>query len=87
MNQEIQTMLTACEGRYPTRAEQAILRDWAARLEARLAAVEEIKLAEDPIAGGPVSPVRTARLAEDPIDASVGLGRRLFYDKRLSYNE
>ncbi len=49
MNHEIQTMLTACEGRYPTRAEQAILRDWASRLEARLAAVEEIKQAEEAI--------------------------------------
>lgn len=49
MNQEIQTMLTASEGRYPTRAEQAILRDWAARLEARLAAIEELKQAEEAI--------------------------------------
>ncbi len=49
MNHEITTMLTASEGRYPTRAEQAILRDWAARLEARLAAVEEIKQAEEAI--------------------------------------
>jgi hypothetical protein len=49
MNQDIETMLTACEGRYPTRAEQALLRDWATRLEARLAAVEEIKQAEEAI--------------------------------------
>ena len=46
MNHEIQTMLTACEGRYPTRAEQALLRDWASRLDVRLAAVEEINLRE-----------------------------------------
>ena len=49
MNQDIQTMLRASEGRYPTRAEQALLRDWATRLEARLAAVEEIKQAEEAI--------------------------------------
>jgi hypothetical protein len=57
MNQEIQTMLTACEGRYPTRAEQALLRDWATRLEARLAAVEEIKQAEEAIIGQTVDEV------------------------------
>lgn len=57
MNQDIQTMLTACEGRYPTRAEQAILRDWATRLEARLAAVEEIKQAEEGIIGQTVDEV------------------------------
>lgn len=49
MNTEIHAMLTASEGRYPTRAEQALLRDWAARLETRLAAVEEIRQAEEAI--------------------------------------
>lgn len=51
MNHEIDAMMTACEGRYPTRAEQALLRDWAARLDARLAAVEEIRSREDSIIG------------------------------------
>jgi hypothetical protein len=57
VNQDIQTMLRACEGRYPTRAEQALLRDWATRLEVRLAAVEEIKQAEEAIVGQTVEEV------------------------------
>lgn len=51
MNSEIKAMLLACEGRYPTRAEQAILRDWASRLEARLAALEEVRQREEVIVG------------------------------------
>ncbi len=47
MNHEIQVMLSASEGRYPTRAEQALLREWAGSLEARLAALEEIRNAEE----------------------------------------
>jgi hypothetical protein len=57
MNNEIQTMLTACEGRYPTRAEQATLRDWASRLDARLAALEEIRAREDAIVGATVDDI------------------------------
>lgn len=49
MNSEIKAMLLACEGRYPTRAEQALLRDWATRLEARLTALEEIRQREEVI--------------------------------------
>ncbi len=51
MNHEIDAMITACEGRYPTRAEQALLRDWASRLDARLAAIEEIRAREEAIVG------------------------------------
>lgn len=54
MNHEIDAMLTACEGRYPTRAEQALLRDWGSRLDARLAAVEEIHAREEAIVGAAV---------------------------------
>ena len=57
MNHEIQTMLSASEGRYPTRAEQAILRDWATRLDARLEAVEAIRAAEETIVGQAVDEV------------------------------
>lgn len=60
MNSELQTMMTACEGRYPTRAEQAMLRDWAARLEGRLAAVAEIQSREDAIVGQAVDEVLRA---------------------------
>jgi hypothetical protein len=60
MNHEIQTMLTACEGRYPTRAEQAMLRDWASRLDARLAAVEEIHTREESIVSTTVDEVLRA---------------------------
>ncbi len=49
MNRDIETMLTASEGRYPTRAEQAILRGWAIRLDVRLAAIEDLKDHEDEI--------------------------------------
>lgn len=49
MNKDIDTMMSACEGRYPTRAEQAILRAWAGRFEQRLAAIEEIRECEDKI--------------------------------------
>lgn len=49
MNTEIQTMLSASEGRYPTRAEQAVLRDWATRLDTRLEAVEALRSAEEGI--------------------------------------
>lgn len=49
MNHEIGAMLTASEGRYPTRAEQALLRGWAEQLEARLAAMEAIRAAEEAI--------------------------------------
>ena len=51
MNHELDAMMTACEGRYPTRAEQAQLRDWASRLDARLAGIEEIKAREEAIVG------------------------------------
>ncbi len=57
MNHEIDTMMTACEGRYPTRAEQAMLRDWASRLDVRLAAVEEIHAHEASIVGATVDEV------------------------------
>lgn len=57
MNHEIQTMLSASEGRYPTRAEQAILRDWAAKLDVRLAAVDEIRATEEAIIGPTVDEV------------------------------
>lgn len=60
MNQDIQTMLTACEGRYPTRAEQAMLRDWASRLDARLSAVEEIHLREEAIVSTAIDEVLRA---------------------------
>jgi hypothetical protein len=39
-------MYQAAEGRYLTRAEQAMLRDYAAQLETRLAAMEEIQSKE-----------------------------------------
>lgn len=51
MNTDIQTMLSASEGRYPTRAEQAVLRDWASQLDARLEAMDEIRNAEENIIG------------------------------------
>ena len=57
MNTEIKAMLLACEGRYPTRAEQAILRDWASRLEARLAALEEVRQREEVIVGQTVEEI------------------------------
>ena len=46
MNRQIQEMYLAAEGRYLTRAEQAMLRDYATQLEARLAAMEEIQSKE-----------------------------------------
>lgn len=49
MNHEIETMLRAAEGRYPTRAEQALIREWASRLEARLGALEELRTREEAI--------------------------------------
>ncbi|MCB9703753.1 MAG: hypothetical protein H6711_17790 [Myxococcales bacterium] len=60
MNHEIENMLTASEGRYPTRAELALLREWAARLDARLAAIEEIRAKEDVIVRQTVSDVLRA---------------------------
>lgn len=60
MNNELQTMMTAVEGRYPTRAEQAMLRDWAARLESRLAAVAEIQSREEAIIAQAVDEVLRA---------------------------
>ncbi|HEY0137836.1 MAG TPA: hypothetical protein VGB85_27310 [Nannocystis sp.] len=51
MNTEIQTMLSASEGRYPTRAEQAVLREWASKLDARLEAIDVIRSAEENIIG------------------------------------
>lgn len=60
MNHEIQTMLSACEGRYPTRAEQAMLRDWASRLDGRLAAIEEIRNREEAIVSTTVDEVLRA---------------------------
>lgn len=54
MNHEIDAMMTACEGRYPTRAEQALLRDWASRLDTRLAAIEEVRAREEAIVGNSV---------------------------------
>jgi mono/diheme cytochrome c family protein len=41
--------------------------------------VAEIKLAGDPLAAGDAPPARLVRLADDPLDASGSLGRRLFY--------
>ncbi len=49
MNHEIDAMFTAAEGRYPTKAELALLREWAARLDARAAAVEEMRTKEEAI--------------------------------------
>ena len=57
MNTEIQTMLSASEGRYPTRAEQAVLRDWASKLDARLEAMDAIRGAEESIVGQTVDEV------------------------------
>ena len=51
MNHAIGAMLTASEGRYPTRAEQALLRGWAEQLETRLGALEAIRAAEETIVG------------------------------------
>lgn len=51
MNHAIGAMLTASEGRYPTRAEQALLRSWAEQLETRLGALEAIRAAEETIVG------------------------------------
>jgi hypothetical protein len=42
MNRQIQDILSAAEGRYLNSAEQAILREFAQTLEARLAAMTEI---------------------------------------------
>lgn len=47
MNRQITEMLGASEGRYMTRAEQTPLRDFAAQLDARLAAMDEIGARED----------------------------------------
>ena len=49
MNHDIQAMLASTEGRYPTKAEIALLREWAARLDARSAAVEEMRTKEETI--------------------------------------
>ena len=49
MNQEIRAMFTASAGRYPTKAEQALLRDWAGRVDQRLAALEELRNHEEKI--------------------------------------
>ncbi len=57
MNRHIETMLTASEGRYPTRAEQAILREWAIRLDVRLAAIEDLKTHEAQIVRETISEV------------------------------
>ncbi|MGB1276260.1 MAG: hypothetical protein ACPG77_10975 [Nannocystaceae bacterium] len=50
-------MFSASEGRYPTKAEQSVLREWAARLDARLAAVEAIEAKEESIVRQTVSHV------------------------------
>ena len=60
MNHEIQAMLTASEGRYPTRAEQALLRGWAEQVETRLAALEAIRAAEEAIVGQALDEVLAA---------------------------
>ena len=57
MNREIENMLTASEGRYPTKAEQSLLREWAARLDARLAAVDELQAREEAIVRGTIDDV------------------------------
>lgn len=60
MNSEIKAMLLACEGRYPTKAEQALLRDWAGKLEGRLVALEEIRQREEAIVGQTIDEVLRA---------------------------
>lgn len=60
MNSEIKAMLLACEGRYPTKAEQALLRDWAAKLEGRLTALEDIRQREEAIIGQTIDEVLRA---------------------------
>ncbi|MBK8262912.1 MAG: hypothetical protein IPK80_16440 [Nannocystis sp.] len=49
MNKEIHTMLTASEGRYPTKAELALLLEWSDSLDGRLAAIEELRAKEEAI--------------------------------------
>lgn len=49
MNSQIQSMLVESEGRYLTAAEQATLREFAGRIEERLAAMAEIESKESAI--------------------------------------
>ena len=49
MNRQIQETLAGAEGRYLTKAEQAVLREHAARLDARLTAMEEVQGKEEAI--------------------------------------
>lgn len=49
MNKQITEMLSASEGRYMTKAELALLRDFAAQLDSRLVAMEEIASKEETI--------------------------------------
>ncbi len=49
MNLSLENMFSAAAGRYPTRAESAMLTSWAATLEARVAAVHELAAAEEKI--------------------------------------
>jgi len=49
MNREIESILTASEGRYLTKAEQSVFREWSARLDARLAAIDELQSKEETI--------------------------------------
>lgn len=49
MNRQILDTLAAAEGRYLTKPEQGVLRDFAAKLEARLSAMEEVQAKEEVI--------------------------------------
>jgi len=57
MNPEIRAMFTASAGRYPTKAEQALLRDWAGRVDQRLAALDELRSHEEKIIGDTIDEV------------------------------
>ena len=49
MNITLENMFSAAAGRYPTRAESAMLTSWAATLDARIAAVHELAETEEKI--------------------------------------
>ncbi len=57
MNREIENILTASEGRYMTKAEQSVFREWSAGLEARFAAIDELQAKEEAIVRQTISDV------------------------------
>lgn len=49
MNRQIQDIMVASEGRYLTKTEQAVLREFMGRLDLRMAAMDEIQAKEEVI--------------------------------------